>query len=262
MIRASSPMRNSAGQTRLPTFSTISRSISSSGIDGQRRADHVRVEVALAAEAAAGVELRRPGRAGARAGRRRASPARRPPARRRAGRRCRRAGRARAASSCRRPGALMRLTHRHAVAVEVVAVGPRDRVVGVERVLDDPDLHAMHASSSSTSIDSTSSSSPVSTSTSAPAQAGQRNAGQLDLPLALARARSAAAPGRPPARAARPRTTVSRATIPKRTPASRARPGAGARRARCTTRHAPPAGVPHGGVDDGGGDRELVHQAW
>ena len=51
ITRASSPTRNSAGQTRLPTFSTTSRSSSSSGSDGQRRAHHVRVEVALAAEA-------------------------------------------------------------------------------------------------------------------------------------------------------------------------------------------------------------------
>ena len=34
MIRTSSPTRNSAGHTRLPTFSMISRSISSSGICG------------------------------------------------------------------------------------------------------------------------------------------------------------------------------------------------------------------------------------
>ena len=54
---ASSPTRNSAGQTRLPTFSMISRSISSSGDLRQRRAHHVRVEVALAAEAAVGVQL-------------------------------------------------------------------------------------------------------------------------------------------------------------------------------------------------------------
>ena len=57
ITRASSPIRNSAGHTRLPTFSTISRSISSSGSDGDRRADHVRVEVTLAAEARIGVEL-------------------------------------------------------------------------------------------------------------------------------------------------------------------------------------------------------------
>ncbi len=34
ITRASSPTRNSAGQTRLPTFSITSRSIDSSGIDG------------------------------------------------------------------------------------------------------------------------------------------------------------------------------------------------------------------------------------
>ena len=34
ITRASSPIRNSAGQTRLPTFSTSSRSISSSGSAG------------------------------------------------------------------------------------------------------------------------------------------------------------------------------------------------------------------------------------
>ncbi len=38
--------------------------------------------------------------------------------------------------------------HAHVGAVEVVAVGPRDRVVGVERVLDDLHLHPMHAASS------------------------------------------------------------------------------------------------------------------
>ena len=51
MTRASSPTRNSAGQTRLPTFSITSRSMSSSGSAGSARADHVRVEMALAAEA-------------------------------------------------------------------------------------------------------------------------------------------------------------------------------------------------------------------
>src|SRR6185503_17912953 len=59
------------------------------------------------------------------------------------------------------------------VAIEVVAVRARDRVVRVERVLDDPDLHAVHAASS-TSIDSTSSSFPAITSP-APPQPVQAN---------------------------------------------------------------------------------------
>ena len=65
---------------------------------------------------------------------------------------------------------------RHGVTV-VNLMSARDRVVGVQRVLDDPDLHAVHAGSSSTSIDSTSSSSPAATRTSAPPHVGQRNTG-------------------------------------------------------------------------------------
>ena len=42
------------------------------------------------------------------------------------------------------PGRAHQVDHRHAGAVEVVAVGARDRVVGVERVLDDPDLRPVH----------------------------------------------------------------------------------------------------------------------
>ena len=57
ITRASSPIRNSAGQTRLPTFSTISRSSSSSGSAGSAERTMFGVEVALAAEAAVGVEL-------------------------------------------------------------------------------------------------------------------------------------------------------------------------------------------------------------
>jgi hypothetical protein len=52
----------------------------------------------------------------------------------------------------------------HAGPVEVGPVRLGDRVVGVERLLDDPHLCAMH-SASSTSIDSTSNSSPLATST-------------------------------------------------------------------------------------------------
>ena len=58
-------------------------------------------------------------------------------------RRARRRGRAApapAATVLPAPGAPIRFDDAHAGAVEVVAVGPRDRVVGVERVLDDPDL--------------------------------------------------------------------------------------------------------------------------
>ena len=163
-----------------------------------------------------------------------ASPARRPPARRRAGRRSR--GRASTRSSSvvlPAPGRAHDVHDRHAVAVEVVAVGPRDRVVGVERVLDDPDPHAMHAASSSdTSIDSTSSSSPLSTATSA----RRRSAGSGTPGASISHSRShavAAQPRRdelllqPRALAHASRARRSRT----RSPASRARPGAGARSA-------------------------------
>ena len=132
---------------------------------------------------------------------------------------------------------------RHAVAVEVVAVGARDRVVGVERVLDDPDLHAVHAASSDTSIDSTSSSSPLSTSTSAPRTRGQRNTG-----TSISHSRShalAAQPrrARPPAPAARPR----RPSRARRCPNANSSESGTTWRRRPTAhrhdRHAPPAGV-------------------
>jgi hypothetical protein len=58
MRRASSPTSNSAGQTRLPTFSMTTTSRSPSGRRGQRRAHHRSVEVALAAEAVGGVDQR------------------------------------------------------------------------------------------------------------------------------------------------------------------------------------------------------------
>ena len=76
----------------------------------QRRAHHVRVEVALAAEARAGVELRRPARA-ARASRSASKRALHVALQHADAHAVEaRPARARAASSCRRPGALMRFT--------------------------------------------------------------------------------------------------------------------------------------------------------
>ena len=158
-----------------------------------------------------------------------------------------------------RAGRAHQVDDRDAVAVEVVAVGPRDRVVGVERVLDDPDLHAMHAvllHLDRLDLQLVAARPPR------PAAAARRAAErrQLELPLALAAV--AAQPRRrpAPARAARPRRRVSRETMPEvERPASPARPGAGARRA--AARRSPAArGVPHDGVDDRGADRQLVHQ--
>ena len=161
MIRASSPMRNSAGQTRLPTFSMISRSISSSGSDGSAERTmfasrwhsppkplsvlscvdrDVQVREPVGVQRALHVALEH---ADAHAVERR------------------RAGMRSSSVVLPAPGRAHQVDDRDAVAVEVVAVGPRDRVVGVERVLDDPDLHAMHARPPRTSIDSTSSSSPA-----------------------------------------------------------------------------------------------------
>ena len=138
MIRASSPTRNSAGQTRLPTFSITSRSMSAERQRGERRAHHVRVEMALAAEPGVGVELVDRDVQQRRAGRRRSVPCTSPsstPARTPLAR----PASARSSSGVLpAPGALIRLTTVTAGAVEVLAVGARDRVVGVEHVLDDP----------------------------------------------------------------------------------------------------------------------------
>ena len=266
MMRASSPRRNSAGQTRLPTFSTMSRSRSVERHRRQRRAHHVRVEVALAAEAAAGVELRHGHVQVRRGGRRRGTPRRRPPARRRAGRRGGPDAPSTRSSSVvlPAPGALMTLSDRHAVAVEVRAVGARDRVVGVQRVLDDPDPHAVHPASSvsDTSMDSTSSSSPLSTATSAVPHARAAERRDVDLPRLAARRRSAAAPGTTSCSSRAPSQTVSRATIPNANSSAsgttwRRRPQ---RRLTTVTRR-PPAWLDRG-VHDGRRDRELVHQAW
>ena len=165
ITRTSSPTRNSAGQTRLPTFSITSRSISASGTDGSAERtmlasrwhsppkpesvlicvtgtcserDARRVVLALHvalehadADAVAERALERPLEQARLAGARGAH----------------------------------EVDDGHAVAIEVVAVGARDRVVGVERVLDDANLHPVHAGSS-TSIDSTSNSFPASTATS------------------------------------------------------------------------------------------------
>ena len=77
------------------------------------------------------------------------------------------------------PGALMRLTTVTCSRSKSLRLAPGDRVVGVEGVLDDPHLGAVHAafSSSSTSIDSTMNSSPVATSTAPGPQVAQMNAG-------------------------------------------------------------------------------------
>ena len=122
--------------------------------------------------------------------------------------------------------------HRHAVAVEVVAVGARDRVVGVQRVLDDPDLHAVHPASSisDTSMDSTSSSSPLTTATSAVA-AGRaaerrrpRSPSRASQPSQRSRAGTTSCSSRAPSQ------TVSRDDDPEgELQRRRARPGAGAR---------------------------------
>ena len=111
MIRESSPMRNSAGQTRLPTFSTMSTSMSSSGDGRQRGAHHVGVEMALAAEAVVGVELHDRDVQRPTGGRRRSCPGRRPRARRRAVPSSARPSSALSSSVVLpAPGALMRLT--------------------------------------------------------------------------------------------------------------------------------------------------------
>src|SRR6185436_230427 len=58
----------------------------------------------------------------------------------------------------------------HAVPVEVVAVGLRDRVVGLQDVLDDLHELAVHGASSTT-MDSSSSSAPAVTATARPPHA-------------------------------------------------------------------------------------------
>ena len=144
MTRASSPTRNSAGQTRLPTFSITSRSMSSSGSVGQRRADHVGVEVALAAEARVGVELDdRHVQRGEPVGVEAALHVALEHADAHAVEAAERALEQRRLARARRAH---EVDDAHAGAVEVGAVGARDRVVGVERVLDDPDLRAVHRS--------------------------------------------------------------------------------------------------------------------
>ena len=141
---------------------------------GDRRAHHIRVEMALAAEAGAGVQLSHGDvQRGQSVGIHRALDVTFEHADAHAGqvrhdaleqRRLAGAGRAHEVDDLD-PG-----------PVEVRPVGARDRVVGVERVLDDPHLCPMHCASS-TSIASTSNSSPLAISTSLPAHEGQRNAG-------------------------------------------------------------------------------------
>ena len=141
---------------------------------GQGAAHHVGVEVALAAEARVGVELgHRHMQAGQPVGVHRAlhvalehadAHAVDPVGQQRLEQR-----------RLARPRRAHEVDHGHAVGVEVGPVGAGDRVVGVQRVLDDPDLHAVHAGSScSTSIDSTRNSSPLTTVASAAPHAAQR----------------------------------------------------------------------------------------
>ena len=115
------------------------------------------------------------------------------------------------------PGRAHQVDDRHAVAVEVVAVGARDRVVGVERVLDDPDLHAMHASSSSTldrlDLELLAAERPARRRR---RTSGSGTPGTLELPLARRRPSQRSRAGDElHAPAARPRRRVSRATMPK-----------------------------------------------
>ena len=118
--------------------------MSSSGI-GERGAHHVGVEVAFAAEPAVGVELRH-----------RHVEAREPVRVEAALHVALEHGDADLVQPAHDPFQQRRLaragrTHqvddRDTRAVEVVAVGPRDRVVGVESVLDDLDLGPMHTAS-------------------------------------------------------------------------------------------------------------------
>ena len=229
----------------------------------QRGAHHVRVEVALAAEAAAGVELRdRDVQVGEPVGVERAlhvalehADAQVADAVAQQALEQRRLARARRAHD---------VEDRHAVAVEVVAVGPRDRVVGVERVLDDPHPHAMHAGLL------------------------RRHLDRLHLELLAAEHLDVRRPARRAAEHAAARSPTPRSHASQRSRAGHdlvLEPRALAhrlarRRSRTRTRsesgttwrsrptrtrhdrHAPPVRVPDRGVDDGGGDRELVHQAW
>ena len=261
MIRASSPTRNSAGQTRLPTFSITSRSSSSSGSAGSaertmlasrwhsppkpasvlscttgtcRRGEAVGVEAALhvALEHARAHAARGPARA-----------------------------RARAASSCPRPGALIRFTtvtparsksSRLARAIVLLASSASSTTRTFTRCmrcllldLDRLDLELVAADAPSTA---------------APRARRAAERGHVDRPLARARRRSAAAPGRARARAARPRRAVlARDDLEVERERVRAPPGAACPTRRCTHGHAPARRVAHDGVDDGGADRQLVH---
>ena len=213
ITRASSPISKLGRADEVADVLDDSRSISSSGSARDRRADHVRVEVALAAEAGVGVELGdRHVQAGEAVGVQRALHVALEHARR-----ARRAGSSTTRSSSvvlPAPGALMKLTTVTPARSKSARLARGDRVVGVERLLDDLHLGAMHAASS-TSIDSTSNSLPADDRDVAAAAARAAERRDLDLPLARARHRSAAAPRPSPARAARPRRRVPRATNSK-----------------------------------------------
>ena len=257
ITRASSPTWNSAGHTRLPTFSMMSRSMSCSGSAGSARAHHVGVEVALAAEARVGVELgHRDVQAGQPVGVHRAlhvalehadADAVDPVGEQRLEQR-----------GLARPRRAHQVDDGDAVGVEVGAVGAGDRVVGVQRVLDDPDLHAVHAGScSSTSIDSTRNSSPLTTLASAAPQAEQRKSIAVELPLVAA----AAAQARRDDLLLQARALAHRAArdVLEVELQRRGHDLAQVADLQVDRGHAPPGGVALDGVDDGAGEGELVH---
>ena len=224
---------------------------------GQRRADHVRVEMTLAAEARRRVQLRdrhvqRREPVGVHAALDVALEDAEPrplevaddllEQRRLAG-----------------PGSAHQVDDLHARTVEVVAVRARDRVVRVERVLDDPHLCAMHAaSSSSTSIESTSSSSPLTTAQSDDSHDGQRNAG-ISTSQAKPHAWHSSRAGNG--------DDLQRRALADRV--ARDEPEVELQRVRHHLaqvpdphgheRHAPARRVADHGVDDRAGDRQLVH---
>ena len=158
------------------------------------------------------------------------------------------------------PGRAHQVDDRHAGAVEVVAVGPRDRVVGVQRVLDDPDLHAMHAAP------------PRPRSTPPPARRPRprrrrrrRTPGSGTRaprsPTRARTARSAAGPGTSSSSSRAPSHGVSRATMPE---VEVQRVGHDlAQRARRAASRPSRAGRRRGGTrcpPRREADRELVHQ--
>ena len=189
----------------------ISRSISSSGSDGQRASGPCSRRDGTRRRSRAGVELRHRDVQRRRAGRRPAAlhvalEHARP-----------RTSVERPSPSTRSssvvlpaPGALIRFTTRTPRAVEVGAVGLGDRRVRVERVLGD--LHRWCdacAASSSTSIDSTSSSFPVTTSHVARRHARAAEVGNCQAPTRRRSARQTRRPGTSVCSSVAPSQTVS-----------------------------------------------------